>query len=97
MSHQKSDPAFATQFRRQWNGARVAIKFLAEMSAAELDRLALERGVEIVAALPRETVKGLMASQRQDLARWIGRGWLEERLEQRRKERAEHEARGRLD
>ena len=93
MSPSKSDPAFVTQFRRQWNGARVAIKFLSEMSAAELDRLALERGMAAVAAMPPETVEGLAPSQRRDLAKWIGQGWLEDLLEQRRRERAGHEAR----
>ncbi len=97
MSPSKSDPAFVTQFRRQWNGARVAIKFLSEMSAAELDRLALERGAAAVAAMPRGTIEGLTASQRRDLARWIGHGRLEELLAQRRRERAEHEARPRLE
>lgn len=93
MSSTKSDPAFVTQFRRQWNGARVAIKFLSEMSASERERLADERGAAAVAAMPKETVQGLTAGQRRDLARWIGRGWLDERLEQRARERAEHEAR----
>ncbi len=97
MSHRKSDPAFVTQFRRQWNGARVAIKFLSEMSAAELDRLALERGSAAVAAMPRETVEGLTVSERRDLARWIGHGWLEELLEQRRRERVKPEVRRRLE
>ncbi|MGH7122723.1 MAG: hypothetical protein ACREFI_00015 [Stellaceae bacterium] len=93
MSPSKSDPAFVSQFRRQWNGARVAIKFLSEMSAAELDRLALERGAAAVAALPRETVEGLTASQCRDLARWIGEGWLDQVVERRRREQAESEAR----
>jgi hypothetical protein len=97
MSHKKSDPAFVAQFRRQWNGARVAIKFLSEMSAAELDRLALERGAAAVAALPRQTVKGLTGSQRQDLARWLGQGWLEERLAQWQKDQAAHAARRRIE
>lgn len=97
MSHPKSDPAFVTQFRRQWNGARVAIKFLSEMSAAELERLALERGTAVVAAMPRESIEGLTASQRRDLARWIGQGWLDEIAARRRQERAEHEARRRLE
>jgi len=95
MSPTKSDPAFVTQFRRQWNGARVAIKFLTEMSASEMERLADERGAAAVAAMPKETVRGLTAGQRRDLARWIGRGWLDERLEQRA--RAAHEARRRLE
>ncbi len=97
MSPSKSDPTFVTQFRRQWNGARVAIKFLSEMGAAELDRLALERGTAAVAAMPREMVEGLSASQRRDLARWIGQGWLDELLEQRRRERTAHAARRRLE
>ncbi len=97
MSPSKSDPAFVTQFRRQWNGARVAIKFLSEMSAPELDRLALERGAAAVAAMPRETVEGLTACQRRDLARWIGQGWLDEVLERRRREQTEHEAWRRLE
>ena len=97
MSHKKSDPAFVSQFRRQWNGARVAIKFLSEMSHAELDRLALERGAAAVATLPRETLKGLTASQRQDLARWLGQGWLEDALERRRREQAALEAGRRLE
>ena len=97
MSHTKSDPAFVSQFRRQWNGARVAIKFLSEMSGAELDRLALGRGNAALAAMPPETVEGLTVSQRRDLARWIGQGWLEEFLEQRRRERTAHEARRRLE
>jgi hypothetical protein len=97
MSHQKSDPAFVSQFRRQWNGARVAIKFLSEMSATELDRLALERGSAAVSAMPRETVEGLTASQRRDLVRWIGQGWIEELIEQRRREKLAHEARRRLE
>jgi len=95
MSSSKSDPAFVTQFRRQWNGTRVAIKFLSEMSAPELDRLALERGMAAVAAMPRETIEGLTPSQRRDLATWIGQGWLEELLGQR--ERAAQEARRRLE
>jgi hypothetical protein len=93
MSSSKSDPAFVTQFRRQWNGTRVAIKFLSEMSRAELDRLALERGAAVVAAMPRETVEGLTASQRGDLARWIGQSWLDEVAARRRLEQAEHEPR----
>ena len=97
MSPSKSDPAFVTQFRRQWNGARVAIKFLSEMSATELDRLALERGAAAVAAMPRETVEGLTASQRRDLARWIGHGWLDEMAERGRREQAEHGSRRRLE
>ena len=97
MSPTKSDPAFVTQFRRQWNGARVAIKFLSEMSASELERLADQRGAAAVAAMPRETVRGLTAGQRRDLAMWIGRGWLDELLERRRREQAEHEARRRLE
>jgi len=97
MSPTKSDPAFVSQFRRQWNGARVAIKFLSEMSAAELDRLALERGAAAVAALPPEAVEGLTGSQRRDLARWIGFGWLDAVADRRRRERAEHEARRRLE
>lgn len=97
MSHKKSDPAHVAQFRRQWNGIRAGIKFLSEMSAAELDQLALKRGAAAVAALPRKTVKGLTASQRQDLALWIGRGWLEERLAQWEKDLAAHAARRRLE
>ncbi|HXP75502.1 MAG TPA: hypothetical protein VN823_15260 [Stellaceae bacterium] len=93
MSHVKSDPAFVTQFRRQWNGARVAIKFLSEMTAAELDRLAVERGAAAVAAMPKGTVNALTASERRDLAQRIGRQWLTELAERRRRERAEHPAR----
>ena len=93
MSPSKSDPAFVAQFRRQWNGTRVAIKFLSEMSAAELDRLALERGAAAVAAMPPATVEGLTASQRRDLARWLGLGWLDEIAARRRRERTQHEMR----
>ena len=96
MSPSKSDPAFVTQFRRQWNGARVAIKFLSEMSTAELDRLALELGAAAVVAMPRETVDALTPTQRRDLARWIGQVCIEELLKRRRQERAQHEARPRL-
>ena len=73
MSHVKSDPAFATQFRRQWNGTRVAIKFLSEMSATELDRLALERGAAAVAAMPRDSVEGLTARERRERAEHAAR------------------------
>jgi hypothetical protein len=90
MSPSKSDPAFVAQFRRQWNGTRVAIKFLSEMSAAELDRLALERGTRAVAAMPLGMVEGLTASQCRDLARWIGQGWLDELIERRSRERLAH-------
>jgi len=93
MSPSKSDPAFVTQFRRQWNGTRVAIKFLSEMSAAELDRLALQRGAAAVAEVPPEIVEGLTASERRDLARWVGFGWLDDIAACRRRERTEHETR----
>ena len=48
------------------------------LTPAQLDRLALERGARAVAAMPPRMVEGLTASQRRDLARWIGEGWLDE-------------------
>jgi len=89
MSTSKSDPAFVTQFRRQWNGTRVAIKFLSEMSPRELDRLAVEWGMRALAGLPREVAENLDTRERYALALRLGRRRLERIEARREQERAE--------
>jgi hypothetical protein len=89
MSTSKSDPAFISQFRRQWNGSRVAIKFLSEMSPRELDRIAVEWGLQAIAGLPREIADSLDSRERYALALRLGRQRLERHEARRQRERAE--------
>ena len=89
MSASKSDPAFVSQFRRQWNGARVAIKFLSEMSPRELDRIAVEWGLRAIAGLPREISETLDGRERYALALRLGRQRLARLEARRQRERAE--------
>ena len=89
MSTSKSDPAFVTQFRRQWNGARVAIKFLSEMSPRELDRLAVEWGIQVLAGMPREVADTLDRRERYALALRLGRQRLDRLQARRERERVE--------
>ena len=83
MSHNPSDPALNTQFRRNWDGRPAGIKFLGELSEQDLDRLAVARGEGILSRLPASLVADLRAEERRDLARAFGRPWLR-RLQQRR-------------
>ena len=89
MSASKSDPAFVRQFRRQWNGTRVAIKFLSEMSLWELDRIAVEWGLQAIAGLPREIAESLDSRERYALALRLGRQRLERLEARRQRERGE--------
>jgi len=73
MSHRQSDPALVSQFRRRWGAGASAIKFLSELSAQELDRLAVERGEVVVRTLPAAWVAPLTAAERRELARAFGR------------------------
>jgi hypothetical protein len=89
ISTSKSDPAFVTQFRRQWNGTRVAIKFLSEMSPRELDCLAVEWGMRVLAGLPREIARALDDRERHALALRLGRQRLDRLEARRQRERTE--------
>lgn len=80
MSTNSSDPALNTQFRRDWEGQRVSIKFLSER---DLDRVVLQRGDRILRRLPPAIVADLRVGERQDLARAFGRPWLRRLREQR--------------
>jgi hypothetical protein len=73
MSHRPSDPALVTQFRRRWGAGATAIKFLSELTADELDRLAVERGEAVVRALPAALTAPLTNAERRELARAFGR------------------------
>lgn len=73
MSQHPSDPARIAQFRRRWTGASSPIKFLSELSAEQLDRLAVERGEAIVRALPAALTAPLTMAERGALARAFGR------------------------
>ena len=84
MSHHFSDPAQNPQFRRNRGDARTGVKFLAELGDDDLDRLAIERGVQIVRRLPKALVAGLKLNELLDLARAFGRPWLRRMHEQRR-------------
>lgn len=81
--HNSSDPAFNTQFRRNWDGSSTGIKFLGELNEAELDRLAAARGEGILSRLPPALVAGLRAAERRELALAFGRAWLRRLLERR--------------
>ena|SRR5579864_6045459 len=83
MQQNPSDPARNPQFRRNWGGAAVAIKFLAEMSERDLDFIALRRGEDILRRLPAALTIDLRPEERRDLARSFGRPWLRRFQEQR--------------
>ena len=82
MSQFPSDPALVAQFRRRWDAAPVSIKFLSELTEAELDRLIIGHGQRVVRRLPAELIAGLTCGERRDLARAFGRP-LVRRLRQR--------------
>jgi hypothetical protein len=84
MSHRLSDPAQNPQFRRNWSGVRLVVKFVAELSEHDIDRIALAQGERILRRLPEELVAGLKLNERRDLARAFGRPWLRRLREQRR-------------
>jgi hypothetical protein len=73
MSQFPSDPAFIVQFRRRWSEQPASMKFVSEMSEAELDRLSMVHGERIVRRLPRDLTSGLSSDERRDLARAFGR------------------------
>ena len=81
--HNPSDPALNPQFRRNWDGSPTGIRFLAELSEQDLDRLAEASGEKILRRLPPILVADLRAEERRELARAFGRPWLR-RLQQRR-------------
>jgi hypothetical protein len=83
MSHNPSDPALNSQFRRNWNGSATGIRFLGELGEQDLDRLALLRGETILRRLPARLLAELRAEERRDLARAFGRPWIR-RLQERR-------------
>ena len=83
MSHNPSDPALNRQFRRNWSGSPTGIKFLAELSAEDRDRIAIARGECVLRRLPAMMLADLRTEERRDLARAFGRPWLR-RLEARR-------------
>jgi hypothetical protein len=76
MPHHPSDPAANPQFRRNWDSAPNNIKFLAELSKRDFDRLAVAHGERVLRGLPAALVAGLQPEERQDLARAFGRPWL---------------------
>jgi hypothetical protein len=73
MSQFQSDPAFVSQFRRCWNAEPASIKFLSELSEAELDRLSIEHGERVVRRLPAALIIGITRGERCELARAFGR------------------------
>ena len=73
MSQIPSDPAFFGQFHRRWSVDPAVIKFLSELSEAELDRLSIARGKRVVRRLPAELTAGLTRGELRDLARAFGR------------------------
>ncbi len=73
MSQFQSDPTFVVQFRRPWDFDPAAIKFLSELSEAELDRLIIAHGERIVRRLPAALTAGLTSGERRELARAFGR------------------------
>jgi hypothetical protein len=74
MSQQsQSDPAFVVQFRRRWGDGPAAIKFLSELSEAELERLSVEHGERVIRRLPVALTADLTSDERRDLARAFGR------------------------
>jgi hypothetical protein len=73
MSQFQSDPAFVAQFRRRWGADPATIKFLSELSEAELDRLSIAHGERIVRRLPAALTANLTSGERRDLARAFGR------------------------
>jgi len=73
MSHRQPDPSRVSQFRRRWSPWSRAIKFVGELTAEELDPLAVDRGEAIVKTLPAAMTWALTASERRDLARAFGR------------------------
>jgi hypothetical protein len=87
MSHNPSDPALNPQFRRNWGGFPSGIKFLAELSAEDLDRLAIARGERVLRRLPATMLADLRGEEKRDLARAFGRPWLRRMQERRRRER----------
>jgi hypothetical protein len=74
MSQFQSDPAFVAQFRRRWDldADPATIKFLSELSEAELERLSIAHGERIVRRLPAALTAGLTCGERRDLARAFG-------------------------
>lgn len=83
MSHNSSDPAFNTQFRRNWDGSPTGIKFLAELSEKDLDHVALAHGARFLRRLPAAMLADLQPAERRDLALAFGRPWLR-RMQERR-------------
>jgi len=83
MSHNPSDPALNRQFRRNWSGSPTGIKFLAELSEEDRDRIAIACGERTLRRLPAMMLADLRAEERRALARAFGRPWLR-RLEERR-------------
>jgi hypothetical protein len=63
-----SNPALVVQFRRRWDADPATIKFLSELSEAELDRLTIAHGERIVRRLPAVLTAGLTSGERRDLA-----------------------------
>ena len=80
MSQFQSDPAFVVQFRRRWGTDPATIKFLSELSEAELDRLSIALGERIVRRLPAALTAGLTCGERRDLARAFGRPLVRQRM-----------------
>ena len=93
MSQFQSDPALVVQFRRRWDAAdRATIKFLSELSEAELDRLSVAHGERIVRRLPAGLTAGLTSGERHDLARALGRPLVRRMAERRpRPDEANHD------
>lgn len=89
MSHPKSDPAYIAQFRRRWDDRPVRIKYLSEMTPGELDDLAVEWGLGVIAAQPQVALAALDTRERRTLALRLGRRRVQRLEAQRRKERAE--------
>jgi hypothetical protein len=87
MSHNPSDPALNPHFRLNWGGFPSEIKFLAESSEEDLDRLAIARGESILRRLPAMILADLRAAEKRDLARAFGRPWLRRLQERRWRER----------
>src|SRR5262249_23127147 len=89
MSHSKPEFALPRQFCRPWNGRRVGIKFLSEMTARELERLAIEYGERAVAGLPACVAEGLDGGGRRRPGWHLGCRRVKQLARQRKREQAE--------
>ena len=89
MSHDPSDPALNSQFRRNWRGSPSTVSFLGELSERDLDRIALARGERILRCLPANLIADLRPEEKRALARAFGRPWLRHLQERRSRDLAQ--------